>query len=1022
MKNLLALVLAALVSPLFAAEVVKTVHPTRDLVVAEAVLKPLANVDIDAAPHIQRQLDALGKKGGGTLFLAAGTYTLARPLTLPVGVTLRGDYAVEKPTAGTVLRVVGGRGDAEGPAAISLNPGAGLIGLVFWYPEQKLFDPKPYPWTVRTALKPPVAADNQTMADCTFVNSWRGIAIGPEWNELHTFRNVRICALKTGFAVDSTTDIGRVSDVTVSPSVWATSGFPGSPDAETLASWLRGHDTVGADYGRSDWEFIWRLRVDGYATGVRFRKGQRGLTNAVIADSTVTNCTTALVADALNGVGLAVYDSRLTGMDETVRFGEKFNSIVQFHSCKLGGKPFATGTFATIVPGDGHPVRPEPLVMPNLKAGAFLDVTTFGATPQADDNTASFQKALDAAKTADGGTVYVPAGFYRFRNNLRVPTGVELRGCTDVPHHTCSGGSVLMPLHGAGDENGTPFVSLAGGSGLRGVGFWYPLQTTIDPTPYPWTVRSLGPGCWLKDVNIGNGWQGADFATHPSDGHRISYLSGCCWRRGLFVGRCATRGWVEDLQFNPHYSKRLPPGLPVAKNPPTQGMEPVGGWESGILRRMMEGFVFRDCADEQIRGTFLYATCDGMAFYGKNKAHLLIHGTDTGARGMVVDQKAGSLLRAALAQIVPYECAAPVEKGGIVLPPTDAGLSEFHTSQFWVDKPTLIQRGTGRVNLDQFNTISGPVVVHAGFARIADGQFALAHPAHIIVSNGLASVERNASRAGALKVLDPHWRAVVRGSSFSTLAADIKLPAAPPTDFALDCEPASRVHAVEGRVARQGGIRKVSDWSCKVVTDGDNHAVKLRGHSDDPSYSFLYCEIAAVDIPVYPDTMLEYRFKPLNEKSRIMAIDLGFAEGRPLRECGVNLFAGRGAFKVGEWCICRVPLARVAGRTVKSVMFKYDTRRGGGVFEALVDDVCFVTPNSRENWLTKAVLKDGVVTLEPSYPHKVYYTTDGRSVDACSKTFTDSLRLPEGVKEFRWSPSLRDGTPSDLEFPLVTLD
>ncbi|MGN0847531.1 MAG: glycosyl hydrolase family 28-related protein [Kiritimatiellia bacterium] len=1019
LKVLFSLVSVSLALPAVSAVVVQTDHPTRDLVIAEAVLAPPANSDSDAADAIQRELDAIGKKGGGTLFLKTGTYTLAKPLVLPLGVTLRGDYSAERPTSGTVLRIVGGRGDAEGPAAISLHPGAGLMGLVFWYPDQKLLDPAPYPWTVRTTLRPPVFPDNQTVADCTFVNSWRGLAIGPEGNELHTFRNLRICALETGFAIDSTTDIGRVSEVTVSPSVWAASGFPGAPDAQTLASWLRGHHTVGADYGRSDWEFIWRLRVDGYATGIRFRKGQRGLTNAVMADSDVTNCTVALDADALNGVGLAVYDSRLTGLEETVRFGEPFHSIVQFHSCRLGGKPFKTGTCATIVPGDGQPVRPEPLVMPNLKSFAFLDVTTFGASAGLEDNAPAFQKALDAAARAGGGTVYVPAGFYKFRANIRVPGGVELRGCSDVPHHTCSGGSVLMPYHGAGDENGAPFISLESGSGLRGLTMWYPEQTTIDPKPYPWTVRSLGRNCWLRDVNIGNGWQGADFATHPSDGHRISYVSGCCWRRGVFVGNSRTRGWVEDLQFNPHYSKRRVPGLPFAKNPPPPPArkEPVGGWESGYLRTSLEGFVFRDCADEQIRGTFLYAARDGIAFYGKNRAALLIHGTDTGARDVVVDQAEGGLLRAALAQLVPYESDTELEKGGIVLPETDAGTSEFHASQFWVDKPTLIQRGRGRVNLDQFNSVSGPVVVHNGFARIADGQFALAHREHVIVSNGLASVERNAFRNGALKVFDQRHRAVVRGSSFSSSTAGVKLPAAPPVDFLLDCEPGSAVKAVEGRIARQGGIRKVGEWSCRVVKDGDTHAVKLRARSDDPAYSFLYCEIAAVEIPVYPDTVLEYRFKPLNEKSRIMGLDLGFDEGRPLRECGVAVQSGQ--IKVGEWCVCRVPLARVAGRTVKSVMFKFDTRAGGGVFEALVDDVRFTTPNPRENWSTTAVLKDGVVTFEPPYPHKVFYTTDGHSVDARAKSFTGSLPLPKGTREFRWSPSLRDGSPSALEFPLA---
>ena len=61
----------------------------------------------------------------------------------------------------------------------------------------------------------------------------------------------------------------------------------------------------------------------------------------------------------------------------------------------------------------------------------------YGAsTSSSTDNTAAFQAALDAAETNGGGTVYVPAGMFRLNGHITVPTGVELRGIWDVPHHT----------------------------------------------------------------------------------------------------------------------------------------------------------------------------------------------------------------------------------------------------------------------------------------------------------------------------------------------------------------------------------------------------------------------------------------------------------------------------------------------------------------------------------------------------------------------------------------------------------
>ena len=121
---------------------------------------------------------------------------------------------------------------------------------------------------------------------------------------------------------------------------------------------------------------------------------------------------------------------------------------------------------------DLTPYVPAPVRTPPRRA--LYVVTDFGADPEADDNTPAFAKALAKAGADGGGTVYVPAGLYRFAGQLRVPTGVELRGTFDVPHHTISGGSVLLTTAGQGDEAGAPFLELETKSGLRGLTVWYP--------------------------------------------------------------------------------------------------------------------------------------------------------------------------------------------------------------------------------------------------------------------------------------------------------------------------------------------------------------------------------------------------------------------------------------------------------------------------------------------------------------------------------------------------------------------
>lgn len=757
MKNLLALILLASLSVVHAAEVVRTVHPQPDVVIAERVLTS------GHAAEIQAAIDAVAKLGGGTVFLAKGRYTIDAPVTVKRGVTLRGDYARDAPTESTVLAIVCGAGEEEGTAAFSLEHGSGLVGLVFYYPHQTLARPTPYPWTVRTSLRH--AGNNQTVQDCTFVNSWRAIAIGPETNECHTLRHLRICALKTGLFVDMTTDIGRVYDVMIEPWVWAQGDWPeGTPRHEELQAYLKRSGAVAVDYARSDWEYIRDLYVHGYHTGIRFRQGLRGSMNGVMARGSITRCDEALRLDDLNEVGLSAYGLMLNDNATNIIGSATFAGLAQFHSCIVSGGRIASGPKGTLnlrnsyrpdcqalrsfgileAPGPGRILsdgltEPEgfgvampemPFARPAGDAVVFATVDT-----QAEDCTAAIQAALDAAaKEPQGATVYLPAGIYRCRGSLKVPAGVELRGASAVPHHTMSGGTVFFVYGGRGTEAGDAFCSLAPGAGLRGVSFWYPEQDVGAPVAYPWTVRALGPDCWLTDVNIANSWRGADFATHPSDRHRISYLSGACYRTGLQVGQCATEGWVEDVQMNPHYVYRRPADHPL-KEPKERGP----GEPAFMLyqRDWLEGLVFTDCAAEYITGTFLYAARDGLVFRGKMDANVLIHGTDTGCRALTVETTKGSRVRGALFQLVAL--GRQVESS-ISIPAGNAGDLTLYASQFWPQYPILDQHGTGHTVLDQFNGVAGPAKVYAGSAEILGGYFQRPHRGPCVETYGSARV------------------------------------------------------------------------------------------------------------------------------------------------------------------------------------------------------------------------------------------------------------------------------------------
>ena len=180
--------------------------------------------------------------------------------------------------------------------------------------------------------------------------------------------------------------------------------------------------------------------------------------------------------------------------------------------------------------------------------------------PPAADSTTAIQRALDQAGAAKGGTVYVPAGVYRVKGALRVPTGVELRGSFEGQHYgnSTSHGSQLWATGSVGNPDGPPLVTLAPGSGVRGLSVFYPDQGWVegDAAPesarvkkYPPTVRT-NRDCWVRDLTVNCAWTAIDAMTVRSDNLEIADVSGSAMHATLEYGHGAVGGIVRNLHFN----------------------------------------------------------------------------------------------------------------------------------------------------------------------------------------------------------------------------------------------------------------------------------------------------------------------------------------------------------------------------------------------------------------------------------------------------------------------------------------
>lgn len=199
--------------------------------------------------------------------------------------------------------------------------------------------------------------------------------------------------------------------------------------------------------------------------------------------------------------------------------------------------------------------------------GSTFDVRAFGAKGDGKtDDTAAFQKALDAAGQAGGGTVQAGRGNFFFAGHLQVPAAVTLEGIwKSVPAHNglrdaglpkpTDDGTTFLVTGGAGQEEGPPFLTLTHNSTLKGVVLYYPKQKLNDvPTPYPWAVAMRGKNPAVLQVELLNPYNGID-ATH-NERHLIRDVQGQPLRRGILVDAIYDIGRIENAHFNPWWSMK----------------------------------------------------------------------------------------------------------------------------------------------------------------------------------------------------------------------------------------------------------------------------------------------------------------------------------------------------------------------------------------------------------------------------------------------------------------------------------
>lgn len=334
-----------------------------------------------------------------------------------------------------------------------------------------------------------------------------------------------------------------------------------------------------------------------------------------------------------------------------------------------GGKLDNLSLFECKVSDNVVPTRPLPefkeewmQIKDARPSRAALYVVTdqeFGAKPVAPvanmdlstaaDCTSAIQKALDKASAEGGGIVYLPNGHYRMNGHLTIPTGVELKGSSDIATVPKRAGAILEVYENEGNENGTPFISMQPSSGVRGITIDYPNQNDpTSPKPYPYSIRG-NANVYIVNVGLRTAYRGVDLFTNKCDNHYVDYLAGHAYMNVIRVGGNSKDGIISNIQCNTNaYSCGDETKYGCWPNSMNMSESSVASKAYGQNEEQLDFMIIGDTNGEILYNNFLFGCNKGMLFQsdgngGAANVHSLGNAVDGAVNTIVVNKVATDL-------------------------------------------------------------------------------------------------------------------------------------------------------------------------------------------------------------------------------------------------------------------------------------------------------------------------------------------------------------------------------------------
>lgn len=211
---------------------------------------------------------------GGIVFVPEGTYYISKPLQLPIGVHLRGEYDTPDHTAygdGTNIVTDYAQTGIYNTPFLMLSSTSGVRNIAFYYLNQNFENPVDYSPCV--GINPSKAVMSATVQNIMVYNSTYPVYFGTG-SGTSEINYVWATPLKLGFISDNDGGVANFANMHMDEKYYAECGFVGAPQNDADRAKLKNtlKDAIGFVFERHDAPFVTSIYSHGIGTGLIVRE------------------------------------------------------------------------------------------------------------------------------------------------------------------------------------------------------------------------------------------------------------------------------------------------------------------------------------------------------------------------------------------------------------------------------------------------------------------------------------------------------------------------------------------------------------------------------------------------------------------------------------------------------------------------------------------------------------------------------------------------------------------------------